>query len=94
MDPTTDTNVVVVGNEFYDGKEVEFACSRDEVLDPEISKKLTCEKGKWNGIIPKCKGTIKASYSVGAPRSVLNQASKTMCRSKYKSCVKVYMQNT
>jgi hypothetical protein len=46
----------VLGNEFYNGKEVEFVSPRDYVLIPEISKKLSCENGKWKGIIPSCKG--------------------------------------
>jgi hypothetical protein len=55
--PSENTNARVVGNEFYNGKEVEFVCPRDYILIPEISKKLTCENGRWEGIIPSCKGT-------------------------------------
>ncbi len=55
--PSKDTNARIVGNEFYHDKEVEFVCSRDEVLDPKFSKKLRCDNGNWYGIIPRCKGT-------------------------------------
>ena len=44
--------------------EVKFNCSGDDVLDPEISEKLTCENGRWNGIIPWCKGS-KISFGNG-----------------------------
>ena len=58
LDPSINTNSRVIGNQFDNGKEVEFVCPRNELLIPEISRKLTCENGKWNGIIPSCKGTV------------------------------------
>ena len=57
-DPKKETNARVIGNEFYNGKEVEFTCSNDYVIIPEYSKKLKCENGKWKGEIPFCKGII------------------------------------
>ncbi|XP_028394556.1 sushi, von Willebrand factor type A, EGF and pentraxin domain-containing protein 1-like [Dendronephthya gigantea] len=54
-DPSKDTNARVVGDQFYNGMEVEFICSDDGVLEPEISKKLTCKNGRWDGIMPWCK---------------------------------------
>ncbi|CAB4020214.1 Hypothetical predicted protein, partial [Paramuricea clavata] len=57
--PSKSTNARVVGNEFYNGKEVEFVCPKDYVIEPEISKKLTCENGKWKGIIPSCKASCR-----------------------------------
>ena len=53
--PSSYTNARVIGNEFYHGKKVNFLCSNDEVLDPQLSNKLTCNKGKWSGTIPWCK---------------------------------------
>ena len=46
----------MIGNEFYNGKEVKFVCAEDGIVIPESSKKLTCENGKWNGSLPSCKG--------------------------------------
>ncbi|CAB4020153.1 Hypothetical predicted protein [Paramuricea clavata] len=54
-DPSNATNARVIGNKFYQAKEVEFACSDDDILIPESSRKLTCENGKWNGSLPSCK---------------------------------------
>jgi hypothetical protein len=59
--PSKGTNARVVGHEFYHGRKVEFVCSNDEVLDPKNSKKLTCDNGRWNGRIPRCKGRTSAS---------------------------------
>lgn len=47
-----------MGNEFYNGKEVEFRCPKDYVLEPKNSKKLICENGRWNGTFPLCKGSV------------------------------------
>ncbi|CAB4000098.1 Hypothetical predicted protein [Paramuricea clavata] len=55
--PSENTNARVIGNEFYDGKEVEFVCPGGYILIPDISKKLTCENGRWEGIIPSCKAS-------------------------------------
>ena len=56
-DPSKDTSAKVIGDGFYNGKEVEFQCPENEVLIPGKSSKLTCERGSWNGTIPSCKGT-------------------------------------
>ena len=58
-DPSESTNAIVKGKNFYHGKKVEFACTKDEVLTPEISRRLTCEYGTWKGVIPSCKGRRK-----------------------------------
>jgi hypothetical protein len=48
----------MIGGDFMHGKVVEFVCGKDEILIPETSRILTCEDGKWNGILPSCKGTV------------------------------------
>ena len=58
--PSSLTNARVLGNEFYHGKKVQFLCSNDKVLDPGLSKELTCIKGQWSGMIPWCKGTANS----------------------------------
>ncbi|XP_046845739.1 sushi, von Willebrand factor type A, EGF and pentraxin domain-containing protein 1-like isoform X4 [Xenia sp. Carnegie-2017] len=54
-DPSGTTNAQIVGNQFYDGKQVEFVCRSNEYLHPSVSKRLTCTGGAWNGVIPSCK---------------------------------------
>ncbi|XP_046845736.1 sushi, von Willebrand factor type A, EGF and pentraxin domain-containing protein 1-like isoform X2 [Xenia sp. Carnegie-2017] len=54
-DPSRTTNAQIVGNQFYDGKQVEFVCRSNEYLHPSVSKRLTCTGGAWNGVIPSCK---------------------------------------
>ena len=59
-DPSINSNAIVIGSEFYDGKEVEFDCQKDAILIPKSSRKVTCRNGRWSSIIPLCKGkTLK-----------------------------------
>jgi hypothetical protein len=51
-----------VGTDFYSGQEAEFVCPKDYVLIPKTSKKLTCEKGRWKGKIPSCKGRNETNF--------------------------------
>ena len=55
-DPSRSTNARIIGSEFYHGRQVEFVCPRDSSLVPEKSRKLTCLDGRWDGVIPVCKG--------------------------------------
>jgi hypothetical protein len=55
-DPSKDTNAKVVGDVFSHGNEVKFVCPKDDILIPDSSETLTCNDGKWNGILPSCKG--------------------------------------
>ena len=55
-DPSTTSNVNVIGSEFYEGKQVEFVCQDDAILIPKKSMKISCQNGRWSGIIPSCKG--------------------------------------
>ena len=64
MDPSRDSNAQIVGNEFYNGKEVEFRCWNDHALEPQNSQKLICENGRWNGTIPLCKGSTDEIFSL------------------------------
>ncbi|CAB4031772.1 Hypothetical predicted protein [Paramuricea clavata] len=74
-DPSKNTNTKVSGNEFYNGKEVEFVCPKDYVLIPKESRKLKCEKGSWKGIIPSCKASCPAMSKI--PNGALNSRSRT-----------------
>ena len=56
-DPLGKTNANVIGDQFYHGKEVEFACPGDAVLHPSSSRKLRCRDGDWEGVIPSCQGS-------------------------------------
>ncbi len=69
MDPSKDTNAKVVGDEFSHGKEVKFVCPKDHILIPESSKTLNCDDGKWNGILPSCKGMTITMYRKNVPPS-------------------------
>jgi hypothetical protein len=55
-DPSKDTNAKVIGDVFSHGNEVKFVCPKDYILIPESSEILTCDDGKWNGMLPSCKG--------------------------------------
>ena len=63
-DPSRDSNAQIVGNEFYNGKGVEFRYLIDHVLEPQNSQKLVCQKGRWNGTIPLCKGTTNKIFDL------------------------------
>ncbi|XP_028415817.1 CUB and sushi domain-containing protein 3-like [Dendronephthya gigantea] len=56
-DPNENTNARVIGDKFHDGKQVEFVCPQDQILVPEASRKLTCQRGEWNGVFPSCKAS-------------------------------------
>ena len=54
-DPSKSSNVNVIGSEFYEGKQEKFVCQDDSILIPKNSMKITCQNGRWSGIIPSCK---------------------------------------
>ena len=43
-----------IGNNYTHGKTVRYFCNLGYALEGE--DQLTCEDGKWNAAIPKCKG--------------------------------------
>ena len=61
-DPSKDTNAKVIGDVFSHGNEVKFVCPKDYILIPESSEILTCDDGKWTGILPSCKGMKDMMY--------------------------------